>query len=585
MADYATLKAAIAAAIKENGNGEITGNLLQQSLLAMVNSLGVGYQYVGIATPAINPGTPDQNVFYLASTAGTYANFDGLVLADGEIAILKYNGAWSKDSTGAASLEKVNQLGQNIVHENIEPDREEIEITDDEGNLVGTIDKDGADFKNLKINGTQVVASDNIKDESEQSTEDEIMVSDDSGNEVARFDKDGFSAKQFKTLDGKEIVPLPKYDYFRKVNLFSTKSLSDFTNTTWEQTGGGAITCTGTGTGNKLTLPKDFFVDYREFRTLLNLGSDNKFIFLFTGASSSYWHTVGKSQIDIDFVAKTISIHFVTGTNVTTISESVTSKSFENIITNNKIWVTLKRIGCSLSVKLQDYYTSSEIELSLENLGWQYGNMNGFLDMYLHSGTSMPSIETFEVNSCLEPDIVFAGDSITECSAIRDNVYKGMPYLFRGDNLKVKSMVWARGGCTINSLFAQWQLEMSKVKPKTIVLNIGANGGNSIANFETFKGYCDDIGARLVVCYVVCFTMENRHYYDLNADIKTYCDTNSIPFIRLDIATALNNNAEISSSQLPNSALFLSDGVHPNEQGNMEMYKRVKVDAMNLFNI
>lgn len=114
MANYATLKAAIAAAIKQNGNNEITGNLLQQQLLAMVNSLGVGYQYTGIATPATNPGTPDQNVFYIASTAGTYANFGGLVLADGEIAILKYNGAWSKDSTGAATTAQLNQLRQEV---------------------------------------------------------------------------------------------------------------------------------------------------------------------------------------------------------------------------------------------------------------------------------------------------------------------------------------------------------------------------------------------------------------------------------------------------------------------------------------
>lgn len=114
MANYATLKAAIAAAIKQNGNNEITGNLLQQQLLAMVNSLGAGYQYAGIATPAMNPGTPDQNVFYIASTAGTYANFDGLVLDDGEIAILKYNGAWSKDSTGAASLEAIRTTNKEI---------------------------------------------------------------------------------------------------------------------------------------------------------------------------------------------------------------------------------------------------------------------------------------------------------------------------------------------------------------------------------------------------------------------------------------------------------------------------------------
>lgn len=117
MANYNTLKTSIEAVIKQNGNNEITGPILQQTLLAMVNSLGVGYQYAGIATPTTNPGTPDQNVFYIASTAGTYTNFGGLVLADGEIAILKWNGAWSKDSTGAASLEKLNQLGQKLAGE------------------------------------------------------------------------------------------------------------------------------------------------------------------------------------------------------------------------------------------------------------------------------------------------------------------------------------------------------------------------------------------------------------------------------------------------------------------------------------
>lgn len=118
MANYSTLKATIAQYIKENHANDISGNLLQQQLLAMVNSLGVGYQYIGIAvlTPTpTDPGTPDQNVFYIAAQPGTYTNFDGIVLADGEIAILKYNGTWSKDSTGAASVEMVNQLGQDIV--------------------------------------------------------------------------------------------------------------------------------------------------------------------------------------------------------------------------------------------------------------------------------------------------------------------------------------------------------------------------------------------------------------------------------------------------------------------------------------
>lgn len=141
MANYASLKSDIQQYIKQNGNNEITGALLQQELLAMVNSLGAGYQYMGCATPTTNPGTPDQNVFYFAGTAGTYTNFGGLVV-ENEAAILKYNGSWTREYTGikfvtvsqntptgtnhtrisvggnsydVASVEDVSQLDQKVV--------------------------------------------------------------------------------------------------------------------------------------------------------------------------------------------------------------------------------------------------------------------------------------------------------------------------------------------------------------------------------------------------------------------------------------------------------------------------------------
>ena len=118
MANYATLKASIQDVIKQNGNNEITGALLQQSLLAMISSLGANYQYAGIAklTPTqTDPGTPDQNVFYIASEPGTYSNFDGLTVADGEVAIFKYNGTWSKEVTGAATAVQVTELAQKFI--------------------------------------------------------------------------------------------------------------------------------------------------------------------------------------------------------------------------------------------------------------------------------------------------------------------------------------------------------------------------------------------------------------------------------------------------------------------------------------
>lgn len=96
MANYDVLKAAIASAIKQNNNNEITGNLLQQYLLAMIGSLGAGYQFMGVASPQTDPGTPDQNVFYIAVQAGEFVNFNGINIT--RLSILSYNGQWRAQS-------------------------------------------------------------------------------------------------------------------------------------------------------------------------------------------------------------------------------------------------------------------------------------------------------------------------------------------------------------------------------------------------------------------------------------------------------------------------------------------------------
>ena len=108
MSDYSSLKATINANIKANNNHEITGAITNSVLNAMVDSLGAGYQYKGVATPT-NPGsaqTPDYKCFYFATTPGTYTNLGGLVVADGEVAILKYDTSWTKEVTGAATADQ-----------------------------------------------------------------------------------------------------------------------------------------------------------------------------------------------------------------------------------------------------------------------------------------------------------------------------------------------------------------------------------------------------------------------------------------------------------------------------------------------
>ena len=93
MANYQNIVSAIESVIKQNGNQEITGQLLQQSLVSIIHSLGAQYQFAGFADPDTNPGTPDHNVAYIAGP-GSYPNFNAYVVPDGFVATFLYNGNW-----------------------------------------------------------------------------------------------------------------------------------------------------------------------------------------------------------------------------------------------------------------------------------------------------------------------------------------------------------------------------------------------------------------------------------------------------------------------------------------------------------
>jgi hypothetical protein len=92
MANYITLKTAIQTTIKTNGNNEITGKILQQQLLAMINSLGSDYQLAGTLRPADTPKTDDQRIVYLAVEPGMYEHAGGFEVT--ELSLLTYGAEW-----------------------------------------------------------------------------------------------------------------------------------------------------------------------------------------------------------------------------------------------------------------------------------------------------------------------------------------------------------------------------------------------------------------------------------------------------------------------------------------------------------
>lgn len=112
MANWNTLKTAVADIINANGNQAITGQLLQNVLNNIITNVGENATFAGIATPTTNPGAPDGPVFYLATQEGTYSNFNGIVISSGEAVILEWNGSWLKKTSGFSTKEYVDKKNE-----------------------------------------------------------------------------------------------------------------------------------------------------------------------------------------------------------------------------------------------------------------------------------------------------------------------------------------------------------------------------------------------------------------------------------------------------------------------------------------
>ncbi|RLJ80351.1 SGNH/GDSL hydrolase family protein [Pedobacter alluvionis] len=87
MANNENLKNAISAVIKSNRNNEITGDILKDAFISIINQFGAGAIIAGWATPTTVPIDSDINAVYFANTNGTYTNFGGYVLTKNEFVV------------------------------------------------------------------------------------------------------------------------------------------------------------------------------------------------------------------------------------------------------------------------------------------------------------------------------------------------------------------------------------------------------------------------------------------------------------------------------------------------------------------
>lgn len=95
MANYQNLEAYMKSRVYENNDNAISGQSMQDVLDMMIQVLGFGYQFGGIATPDGEPEGTDAKVFYLATQPGTYTNYGGVELAAQRLGVITYGEEWA----------------------------------------------------------------------------------------------------------------------------------------------------------------------------------------------------------------------------------------------------------------------------------------------------------------------------------------------------------------------------------------------------------------------------------------------------------------------------------------------------------
>lgn len=135
------------------------------------------------------------------------------------------------------------------------------------------------------------------------------------------------------------------------------------------------------------------------------------------------------------------------------------------------------------------------------------------------------------------------------------------------------TIVSGRGGATINSVIRKIDDECKFLKPKYVMFMIGTNGGNTREKLATLIDKIKSMGAIPIGCYIPC----NKN--GSQTSVNKLLDDFDIKKIRMDIATSIDY---ILANGF-DSSLFVADGVHLNEKGNVRMYNRVLIDCPEIF--
>lgn len=350
----------------------------------------------------------------------------------------------------------------------------------------------------------------------------------------------------------------------------------------WSFTEDGAVP-NSTGSTSYLRNTLIYHSDKRYMKATITMGTDTvlRIPVIYGGINAGE----GASCFAVDFKNKRLKIYSVgdgsddiyssLGYNVNTVLNE--TEIPESVIGNRDYIVELHKDDTLHKLILIDTLTAKRIEVS--HNGWGAGRQNQHYTFYVEEGTLI-TIKKFQVYSLNRPDIVFVGDSITEGVMVTDRT-KRYAAQFRENNPDKKVVISARGADNISGILAKFDSEYNIYRPKMMSVLIGANGGNTLENLQTLKDKCDNIGCKLILNRRTCQQSSDAHISG-NEMIEQL----NLPGARFDIATAKDNYPlvdETHPSPRYNESIYYDAGLHPNNEGQTEMYNRLYIDIPEIF--
>ncbi|MFV0469085.1 MAG: SGNH/GDSL hydrolase family protein, partial [Dysgonomonas sp.] len=360
-------------------------------------------------------------------------------------------------------------------------------------------------------------------------------------------------------------------DESKEVVLYETdfKTMSGFSvSGTWNN-------ATPAAAGAYLTLEKVYNVDDRRMRLTVGMKS-NTFIKIpcaWNGLNAG----TGASCFGVDFASKRIIIYAAgNGSDDQVYSTGYTNNvlKFADIpdamIGEREYIIEVRKFINNHILTLFDKLTGESV--SVEHDGWGAGCQHEkYLILYQSGGAF--TLKNMVVLSVNRPDLVIVGDSITDGAFV---IPRSQRYgdILRDAHPERKIVISARSGGRISDVLGKFASEYNIYKPRKMSVLIGANGGNTAENLKQLKAACDAIGCQLYLHYNTC--EGDNSNIAVNAIIESLGYSEGC---RLDIATALNNDP----SKSVNPALYVSDKLHPNAEGNVRMAQRFDIDAPSIF--